>query len=200
MNFKSLDTNFPHVLKMIEKIANHHNNENGIIHTGSYKVANMIYNSVSDNIKSRILIYNNAETKRICIEKIKQNTNYILIGPSLTEGIDLPDNLCRFVIVAKIPYLSMADKYVNKKMRLFKKWYVSVAMNNLIQGIGRGNRSKTDYCTCYIIDGCFKRLYSHTKNQVPKYVSDRFIIVEKTFIHNLVDNTNCTAANYGETG
>lgn len=188
LNFNNKQKNLPILANFVNKIVNLYINKNGIIHTGSYDIAKKLYDLVDDNVRSRILIYKDSETKKQCIEKINNNSNYILIGPSLNEGIDLPFDLCRFIITLKIPYLSMGDKYVNKKMRMFKKWYSSVAMNNLIQGIGRGNRAYNDQCDCWIIDGCFKRLYSLSKKQVPYYISKRFIFVDENFINNLSTN------------
>lgn len=108
------------------------------------------------------------------------------MGPSLNEGIDLPGELCTFIIIAKVPYLSLGDKYVSTKMKLFKKWYNSVAVTNIIQGIGRGNRFKDDWCSVYILDGCFKRLYSYTKQSFPKFITNRF---ENVNIEKLFENT-----------
>ena len=58
-------------------------------------------------------------------------------------------------------------------MNLFPDWYKSDASNSIIQGIGRGNRSKDDWCITYIVDGCFEQLYNVTKEQYPKELQDR---------------------------
>ena len=60
-------------------------------------------------------------------------------------------------------------------MKIFKKWYNINTMNSLIQGIGRGNRFINDKSNIYIIDGCFKRIYSYTKKFWPNYITNRFI-------------------------
>ena len=72
-------------------------------------------------------------------------------------------------------------------MKIFKKWYNDTTMNNIIQGIGRGNRFKNDSCTIYILDGCFKRLFSYTKKYWPNYITNRFIY---TNIDNYVNSKN----------
>ena len=165
------------IVNKINNILNTHEHENGIIHTGNYENAKNIYTLIDAKHRHRILIYKNSAEKSKLIKQIKNDTNYVLIGPSLCEGIDLPDDLCRFIVIMKMPYMSLGDKYVTSKMKLYKKWYNNVTMNNVIQGIGRGNRSKHDYCTTYIIDGAFKRLYSYTKSNWPNYITKRFVNV-----------------------
>ena len=162
------------IAKKVEIILNKHKDENGMIQTGSFENANNLYNLLSEKNKKRILLYTNNDDKKRFISKINDQTNYILMGPTLNEGIDLPGKLCSFIIIEKVPFMSLGDRYVQKKMRLFKKWYNDQAATNIIQGIGRGNRFKNDFCEIYIIDGCFKKLYSYTKKYFPQFIIDRF--------------------------
>ena len=111
------------------------------------------------------------------IKRHEKSNNTILIGPSLSEGIDLPGDLCRFIIILKVPYASLKDKLVKAKMELFPSWYKADASNTIIQGIGRGNRSKDDWCVTYIVDGCFGQLYAATKEQYPKELQDRIKVI-----------------------
>ncbi len=175
LNFKNKETSIFPLSQKINMILNHHLNENGLIQTGSYEIANKLYDLIDKENKKRILIYKNVNEKKKYISLINKHTNYVIIGPSLNEGIDLPKELCTFIIIAKVPFLSLADKYVSSKMKIFKKWYNDTAANNIIQGIGRGNRCKDDFCSIYIIDGCFKRLFSYTKKYFPNFITQRFI-------------------------
>ena len=137
----------------------------GIIQTASYEFAKDLYNDAPLDLQRRMLIYNNSNEKSDFIEIHKKSHNTILVGPSLSEGIDLPGDLCRFIIILKVPYASLGDKLVKAKMELFPDWYKSDASNNIIQGIGRGNRSKDDWCLTYIMDACWGFLFLNTKEQ-----------------------------------
>ena len=112
------------------------------------------------------------------LRKHKASKDTIIIGPSLAEGIDLPDDLCRFIIILKVPYPTLTSKLVKAKMKLFPNWYASTTSNIIIQGIGRGNRNKTDYCQTFILDGCFKRLYNETKDQYSPELQHRIKFYE----------------------
>lgn len=167
MSYNFKDISFPHIKETIYNIIRQYKDFRGIIQTGNYNIAKKIYDDAPKDIKQRFQLYNSSSEKHWTIEMHKAIHNSVLIGPTLIEGIDLPDDLCRFIIIAKIPYPDLKDKLVQAKLKLFPKWYNSETANNVIQGIGRGNRNKTDWCVTYIIDGCFNNLYNKTISQFP---------------------------------
>lgn len=173
MTYKDKEKNFPAMKNMVYKILENHNNERGIIQTGSYENAKKLLNEAPSNIKMRLFLYENSKEKEYLIKKHKESFNSVLIGPSLNEGIDLPGDLCRFIIIFKVPYPQLKDKLVQAKMKVFPSWYKSKTSNCVIQGIGRGNRYKNDRCTTYIIDGCFKDLFMSTKGQYSNEIKKR---------------------------
>ena len=149
----------------------------GMIQTGSYANAKELYDSAPPHIKRRMLIYDNSrdKTDKITLHQMSQDT--ILIGPTLVEGIDLPGDDCRFIVILKVPYPVIIDKYVKEKINIFPRWYNSFTSNIIIQGIGRGNRFANDWCKTYIFDACFLSLYNATKNQYPVELQRRIKIV-----------------------
>jgi Rad3-related DNA helicase len=174
-----IESNMPHMAKLISMIvrSSKHINTRGIIHTGSYKNAMDVYNMVDDDIKNRCIIYTNSKEKEEKIYEYMSKPDSILIGPTLTEGIDLPDDGCRFIIIMKVPFPYLGDELVKAKISLFPKWYNAETSNNIIQGIGRGNRHMYDWCVTYILDGSFKNLYDVTRNQYPFEMQKRIQMV-----------------------
>ena len=162
-NCKELD--FPHIKDIIYNIIRSYKGFRGMIQTGSYANSKEIYNDAPADIKRRLQLYNNASEKNWTIELHKAAEDSVILGPTLVEGVDLPDDLCRFIVIAKVPFPNLKDKLVKAKMKLFPKWYDSETANSIIQGIGRGNRNPTDWCITYIIDGCFSNLYRKTFSQ-----------------------------------
>ena len=165
LNYANKTKSLPNILKQVEQILDGYNSVHGIIQTGNYEVMNYVINNIKEKYKKRLLYYNNTTEKREILEIFKNNTNSVLIGPSLFEGIDLPDDLCRFIIIMKVPYPCLGDELVQRKIELFPTWYNSQTSNYIIQGIGRGVRNKTDWSHTYILDGCFSYLYNITKQQ-----------------------------------
>lgn len=160
------DKSLPYIRDVIFQILrNKFSNEKGIIQTGSYAIAKKIFDCAPPDIQSRMLLYRGSRDKNDKIELHKILDNTILVGPTLNQGIDLPGDLCRFIIICKVPYPSLGSQLVRSKCELFPSWYNSTTSTEIIQGIGRGVRFNGDYCQTYILDGCFMRLYKETKDQ-----------------------------------
>ena len=166
--------NLPKVIKKIINIINSHKDVKGIIQTGSYAFADSLFNSVPEEIKNRLLIYNDSKHKEEQLDTFNKSNNKILIGPSLLEGIDLKDDLCRFIIVMKIPYPSLGDKFVEKKFKSNPQWYMWKTVNALIQGIGRGVRNENDWCETYILDATLDNILLRHRNLIPEHILNRF--------------------------
>ena len=176
MSYAEKETSFKMLKPIIYKICNQFGEQRGMIQTGSYANAKEIYDNAPIELRRRMLLYNNAKEKTTQITIHQMSKNTILIGPTLVEGIDLPGEQCRFIVILKVPYPTIVDEYVKAKIKLFPLWYNSVTSNVIIQGIGRGVRSNDDYCTTYILDACFLSLYNSTKQQYPEELQKRIQI------------------------
>lgn len=172
-------------MKMAERITqicDEHSDDNGIIHTGSFQVANWLVETLKDNIPHR-LYYHNPESGFKRDDVIDDFTNHsgeqpaLLISPSITEGLDLVDDKGRFAIFAKIPYPFLGDQWIKRRMKISNEWYQRQALIAIIQGGGRIVRSGTDWGYTYILDETFGRLHAQMKNKIPPWWSDAFIKV-----------------------
>lgn len=176
LNWKNKDILFPKIQNIIYEICNNFSNQKGIIQTTSYADALSIYENAPQKIKMRLLVYNNSVEKSSILKEHINKEDSILLGPTLNEGLDLPDDLCRFIIITKIPYPQLNSKFLKKKIELFKGWYESTTSLKLIQAIGRGVRNETDYCNTFILDACFFDLFNKTKTQYSQELVSRFIV------------------------
>ena len=170
LSYDKKSENLPYILNIIENII-YNKQDKGIIQTGSYEFAQYVYNNINEKLKDRLLIYNGSDDKSKQLEMFIESNNKILIGPSLIEGIDLKDDLCRFIIIMKVPYPSLGDKFIAKKFETNKEWYAWKTVNAILQGVGRGIRNPNDYCETFIIDGTFDNLLINHRNLFP----DNFI-------------------------
>lgn len=177
MSYRQKEQSFPYIKNIIYSLLNNDMmGKRGLIQTGSYANAKEIYDSAPPNIRCRMLLYTGSKEKTNQIALYKMMKDAILVGPTLVEGIDLPDDLCRFIIIVKMPYPVITDDYVKRKMELFPLWYNSTTSNTIIQGIGRGIRNDKDYCITYILDACFLSLYNATQDQYPPELQNRIKI------------------------
>ena len=179
MSYQNKKYDFPMIRDMVYQIlsAERFKDKHGMINTGSYENAKFIYDSAPPAIKKRLCMYISSKDKLESINNYKKEPNRVLIGPTLVEGVDLPDDLCRFIIIVKIPYPNISSKTVKAKMSIFPKWYDSTTSNTVIQNIGRGVRNENDYCETFILDGCFQRLYEQTYWQYPEEIRNRIKVI-----------------------
>lgn len=179
MSYQNKQYDFPKIMQTIYQILGsvRFKDKHGMINTGSYDNMKQIYDNAPNDIKKRLCMYLTSKDKKDTIERFTAQKDAVLIGPTLVEGVDLPDDLCRFIIIAKIPYPNISSKTVKAKMNIFPMWYDSTTSNTVIQNIGRGVRNEHDYCETFILDGCFQRLYENTQNQYPIEIQQRIKIL-----------------------
>ncbi len=167
------------MLLKIKELCEMHENESGIIHTGNFKIAEWLVNELGPLVKHDIM-HHNPETKisRDDIidefQRVSSTTPTILISPSITEGLDLKDDLGRFAMIIKISYGNLGDQWVQRRKQLSEKWYAKEAMVSVIQGCGRIVRSKTDYGVAYILDSSFNYLYYNMSKHIPNWWKQGF--------------------------
>ena len=92
-----------------------HKQHKGIIHTTSYEQLNFIRENISKENRRRLL-ETDPEVQRdeIIEEHFKTTKPTVLISPSLHLGLDLKDDLSRFQVIVKVPYPSLADRWINE--------------------------------------------------------------------------------------
>lgn len=158
--------------KTIIKILNIHKNEKGIIHTGTYKIANALNESIND---PRLTIKNDYENNSTLLNTHTNKQNSVLLSPSLGTGADLKDDLSRFQIIVKLPFSSLSDWRIKIKSELDYNWYLCEMFKNLIQMCGRSTRSENDYSDTYILDINFSKWIEQTQGLLPQSFLDRII-------------------------
>lgn len=177
MSFKEKEASMPNVIKMIEGIMKMYPDKRGIIQTGSYTFAKQLFENISKEHKKRLLPYEDSASKQENLDTYKYSENSVLVGPSLVEGLSLNDELCRFQIIMKIPYPSLADKFVAAKQKFNPVWYSETTSISMLQGVGRGVRNEKDWCVTFILDGCFSNLLHTAGNMFPKEFMDRIQVI-----------------------
>ena len=86
------------------------------------------------------------------LNKLKKgNFSRIVVINNRYDGIDLPDESCRILIVDSLPYFdSLADRY-EEQARPNSELINKRIAQKIEQGIGRGVRGEKDYCAILII-------------------------------------------------
>jgi len=147
--------NNPIAISKIKEIIKKHNGQKGVIHTSSNQQAWFIKKALN----SKNVWVAQGATREDTIRRFEaSNKPVILVGAGIKDGVDFKHDKCRFQIIFKIPYPSLAGKQVNIRMHYDESWYNYQTIMPLMQAYGRGIRDMTDYCTCYILDNDFEKL------------------------------------------
>ena len=142
---------------------------NGIIHTVSFKLANDIYYNMPYHIKKRMLVSNN---RKEILELLSRKSDAIILSPSVETGYDFKDDLARWQIIAKVPFLNLGDNYTKTRMNKSNNWYVREAVLRIVQSCGRIVRGMNDYGTTYIIDENILRIITSNTSMFPSWWLD----------------------------
>jgi ATP-dependent DNA helicase DinG len=179
MSYNHIERNLPWLINEINEIISKHKGESGLIHSASYKLSMDIFNGLSRENRNRVLIYNGTEEKRNFLEDLKRSKDKILLGPSLLEGLDMKDDFGRFQIFAKVPYLSLGDRFVKTKMSINPEWYRWKAIVNILQGTGRIVRNENDWGITYILDGSLSDLIHNNRKSFPIEFMKRIRVISE---------------------
>jgi len=175
MTYKEIDKSLPNVTRAIKQLVEkEHANQKGIIHCNSYKIVNYINKNFKNN---RILSHDSSNRMEMYNIHKSSPKPTVLLSPSLTEGIDLVDELSRFQIIVKVPYPYLGDNYVKEKMERVEGWYAWETAKTIIQAYGRSIRNEDDFSTTYILDSNFEYFYNKNNYLFPKWFKDALCFI-----------------------
>jgi ATP-dependent DNA helicase DinG len=173
LNYNNLQEKIPLISNQIKEICKIHKNVKGIIHTHTMNIAEQLKKHIGSD--DRFLFRENASTNDMLLSEHSESEKpTVIVSPSLTYGVDLKDDLGRFCIVVKLPYLPLSDKRIKRIFEQDKVWYTNSMLNGLVQMCGRCTRSENDFSNTYILDGNIEQIILMNRNKLPKYFLERF--------------------------
>ncbi len=179
MSYKEFDSNKEWLYSKINDILDKHKGENGIIHSVSYDMTLKIRDNLSNENKKRVLVYSGTDQKRSTLDVMKSTPGTVIMGPSLRTGLNFPDDFARFSVIAKVPYPSLADRFIKTKMMINPAWYSWKTCVETVQCVGRTIRHEDDYCETYILDACMGDLLRSNRKAFPEEFLQRIVVVDE---------------------
>jgi len=174
MTFKGQAEEWPKMAVMVRKVLTQkHPGDRVLVHTVSYNFTQYLYDRLK-GLNRPVIIYSDSKERASALDRYKRTPGAVLLAPSMDRGIDLPDELCRAVIVCKMPFASTKDKRVNARMYSGggsgQRWYQVQTVRKLVQMTGRGMRSADDYCDTWILDSQFtNNVWKNSKQLLPEW-------------------------------
>jgi ATP-dependent DNA helicase DinG len=162
------------VVRAVDDILDRHPGERGLIHTSSYKIAQAIGNG--SRHAGRLAIPADSRSKDAALSRLRAEVGTVLVSPSVATGVDLPYDLCRFQIIAKLMFPDLGDPQIKKRMKEVApgvtnqkgdQWYKWTTACSLVQAYGRGMRAEDDSCTTYLLDGNWQWFRHTVRDMLP---------------------------------
>jgi ATP-dependent DNA helicase DinG len=153
-------------LKMCEKIKTEYlpryEGKKGVIHAtyAQAKIFREVFGS-----DERFIFHSKDDTKakfeEFCAASVESGK--VLVASGMYEGIDLVEDLGRWQIIAKIPWLNLGDPAIKYRAMRDDSWFIWEALKQVKQTCGRICRTEVDFGETFILDSSFDRLYSAAK-------------------------------------
>ena len=165
MSKNSIEFTLPKIVEVVKMLLEKHSKEKGIIHCTNYRVAKHIQENFSS---SRLMLHDSSNRDEVLKRHIQSEEPTVLLSPSMTEGVDLYDDLSRFQIICKVPFPYLGDLVVKKRMERNKFWYPYMTAKSVIQSLGRSIRNQNDFAISYILDSDWEKFFRMNSKLFPK--------------------------------
>lgn len=163
-------------LATIDNVLRARRDRKGIIHAVSYQRAKMI-REYSEFAGSMIL--HDRHDTRDAVARFKQaGPGAILVSPSVTTGYDFPGAQCEFQVIAKIPFPDSRSPVVKARSERDKDYGAYIAMQELVQAVGRGMRSAEDQCETFLLDNNASWFMRKHRDLAPSWFLESYRRVE----------------------
>lgn len=172
LNNRTTEAEWMVIIEAIDRLIAERVELKGVIHS----VSNWLTDLILKHSKYKYLMFKAAGPTRLSgINAFIQAERGVLIGPNLTRGLDLADDLCRYIIWPKLPYPSLVDPRVQEMMKGGEDRYTVETLSTLVQGCGRGVRNKDDSCESFILDSGAGWLFKKSATFLPQWFREAII-------------------------
>ena len=144
----------------------------------SYKMLSYVSERALERLKNfDILIQDGKLSRSQLLRRFRDERDSVLFATqSFWEGVDIPGDSLRLVILTKLPYpqvneplfKSRCEKLESEGQNSFMMLSVPSMLMKLKQGLGRLIRSKDDKGVAYILDGRMNRSRDYFLSQLPE--------------------------------
>jgi len=180
INHNSGDKEWNALVGAIDRVMSRFPGRRGLIHTGNYRLAQII--KERSNQSMRMIVHATEDrANKLSLFKSDFGQGKVLVSPSMTEGVDLPYDLCAFQVIAKLPWPDQTNKLWVARMDSdpvrMESAYISETISSITQAYGRGTRAEDDKSTTVILDRSFNRLWNKHRAQFPGFFKEAVQII-----------------------
>lgn len=174
LSHKSSDAQTQAMVKDLDAILDKYSGR-VLVHTGNYGLSHTI--AANSRHSKRIITHTkDSRSQKLGIFKTSKGAGKVLVSPSMTEGVDLPYELCQAQIIVKCPFPNRGDMVWEARFKSDKqkgeKAYTIATINSLVQAYGRGMRAPDDNCETWILDANIIWLLNRNTRDFPRFFQE----------------------------
>lgn len=174
MGFTNRKEELPRLIAGCAAVLEQHVGQRVVIHTKTYDTSRAL-----ENIRpGHTYAYLNKWDRHKTLERFKRDREGVLVASSMERGLDLPDDLCRAIIICQLPFPYEGDRQIKKRIYgtglKGKRWRLMETMRSLVQMSGRGVRHDSDTATTWVLDSRAPGFVDNCRRQgiAPKWWTD----------------------------
>lgn len=175
VNRSSQESVIPDMAEAINRIAEDHPGEKGVVHV-TYSLSQALEKLLGGN--PRYLFHNKYNKSEVYKQFLQSSpeSGTVLFACGMYEGMDLPEDLGRWQIIAKVPWPSLESPAIKYLADKDPTWYAWECLKHTIQACGRVCRTPQDYGSTFILDRSFYRLQKEASHLMPQWFLDAIVL------------------------
>lgn len=167
INAKVSDEELRSWLSTIDAIIRDRQDRKGIIHTTSYDRRTFIM--AHSKYKHLMVSHRRNDLLEMVREFKDAAPPKVFVSPSVTTGWNFPYQECEFQILGKVPYPDTRNYITKARVEADKDYAPYIAMQQIVQACGRGNRAEDDRCENFIVDDNIRWFVKLHRRFAPKW-------------------------------
>jgi Rad3-related DNA helicase len=140
----------------------------GLILCASYSLANQLAVPLRKEFRTRIVTHTSRTRDAAVLEHLQRTDPTVLIAVNMHEGLDLPGDLGRFLVIPKVLYTAR-DSWITRREELDPGHYGRQTAARMVQACGRVVRGPNDWAHIYILDSNFQSVIRQYPEEFPAY-------------------------------
>lgn len=172
LSYRSTERDLEKLVHRVDQILKTRLDRNSIVQSISYARRDLVVSS--SKYSSHMLTHRRRNTERVVQSFKSSPTPVCLVSPSVTTGYDFPDDECRLQIILKVPYPDTRSDIIKARRKEDKDYVPYIAAQQLVQMVGRGTRSKEDWCENIIIDDNIVWFMKQYERFMPKWFVEAY--------------------------
>ncbi len=174
MTYEHREETIPKIARTIVQLMAAHPDEKGIVHAHSYGIAaDLVSNLEQFGVGARVRSHEAADRDAALEAWKATSAPDVFVSVKMEEALDLRDELARWQVLCKAPYLNTNDSRVARRLEDGQwAWYHRAALRTVIQGCGRVVRAPDDYGATYLADSSLLDLFDRARSDMPPWFAD----------------------------